>query len=182
MIFFIFLIFYIVSSFNSCLDFSPPVHPEKSNNMDFSGTKNDCNLSKFDYSDEYFLPEFTDCIFSTYGYKGNYSDEITFFLDQGVGLQGTPSLIKAHYGKRLKFQRELKTKEDILMIDDNFEIYYFLSSEDLDFANSQLMKWESLNGIFIPLKIFNKEKRVLLIGTNKDPGYISKNIKNLIKD
>ena len=182
MIFRIFLLSYIVFSFNSCLDFSFPVHPEKSKNINFSELKKECNLVKFNYSDESFLPEFIDCIFSAYGYRGEHSDEITFFLDENVGLQGTPSLIKADYGKRLNFYRELKTKEKIVIIDDSFEIYHFSSVEDLNFANSQLMKWERLNRIFIPLKVFDEQKRILLIGRNKDPAHISKNIKDLIED
>jgi len=180
--FFILLSFFVVFSFSSCTDFSFPVHPENSKNINFSKQKNGCNIKRFDYSNENFLTDFTECVFLNYGYQGSHSDEITFFLDQNVGLQGSPALIKADYGKRLDFQREFKTKEEILMIKDSFEIYYFSSLENMNFANEQLMKWERLNQIFIPLKFFNEEKRILLIGKNNDPSFISKDIKSLIKD
>ncbi|MBD61526.1 hypothetical protein CL645_01520 [bacterium] len=157
-------------------------HPENEKTLIAENPISDCHLDDFDYSDSIFLKDFKECLSLVYGYKLTYSDKITFFLDQGVGLQGTPSLIKAEYGKRFNVLRELKSDEGIVVVQDDFEIYFFDSDENLNFANSQLMNWESLNAVFIPLKFFDLERKVLLLGSNKDPLVLSKKIKDLIEN
>ncbi len=157
-------------------------HPENEKTLIAESPISNCHLSDFGYSDSGFLKDFKECLSLVYGYALTHSDKITFFLDQGVGLQGTPSLIKAEYGKRLTVSRELKSYEGIVFVQDDFEIYFFNSDENLNFANNQLMNWESLNAVFIPLKFFNLEKRILLLGSNNDPLVLSKKIKDLIEN
>ena len=50
--------------------------------------------------------------------------------------------------------------------------------ENLNFANNQLMNWESLNAVFIPLKFFDLEKENPFVKDYLRDLYLSLNFKD----